>query len=168
MKIIRSVVLVILVVTSWCRVAAQAPIQRKLIGTWRVVEAGDITADGRFVPYKEFGPNPLGYIMYDATGHMCVSLANPHPQKWANPEKPTTAEIVKTADDFFAYCGTYAIDEKAGDIIHRPEMSSWPHYIGTDQRRHFKLDGDTLTLSGTETAPGGVNSAYRITWKRVK
>jgi hypothetical protein len=170
MKITRIGVLALAVMaaTAIANVKGDSGVQDRLIGTWQLVSAGNDGPDGTLVPFREYGPNPLGYLMYDRTGHMCVSLANPKAAKWANPEKPTSAEIVQTADDFFAYCGTYTVDEKAGDIIHRPEMSSWPHYIGTDQRRHFKFDGDTLVLSGTETAPNGVNSAYRITWRRVQ
>jgi hypothetical protein len=157
MKVARIVVLAVLVVVLWRIVSLNAPKSagnaQKVCGTWQVVSANNVRADGSLEPMPEYGPNPLGYLMYEGTGHMCVSLANPKPARWAKSDKPTSAEIVQTANDFFAYCGTYEVKEQQGDIIHRPEMSSWPHYVGTDQMRHFKLDGDTLELSGAETAP---------------
>jgi hypothetical protein len=52
-------------------------------------------------------------------------------------------------------------------VIHRPEMGSWPHYIGTDQNRNFHLQGDRLILSDEETPPGGERRPYQITWERV-
>ena len=58
-----------------------------LIGTWRLVSAGNIHEDGRFEPFAEYGPHPIGYLMYDVTGHMCVSLANPNHPRWANAER---------------------------------------------------------------------------------
>lgn len=85
----------------------------------------------------------------------------------AIPAKPTDAEKLRSYDAFFAYCGTYEIREKEGRVIHRPEMGSWPHYIGTDQNRNFRLEGERLVLSDEETPPGGERRRYQITWERV-
>jgi Lipocalin-like domain len=125
--------------------------RERLIGTWRLVSAGTFRSDGKFEPYPEYGPNPIGYLMYDTTGHMCVSLANPNHPHWANSEKPTDAEKLGSYDVFFAYCGGYEVLEKESRVIHRPEVGSWPHYIGTDQSRNFRLEGDRLILSDEET-----------------
>lgn len=140
----------------------------RLIGTWRLVSAGNVLEDGTFEPFPEYGPHPIGYLMYDPTGHMCVSLANPNHPKWANPDKPTDAEKLESYRVMYAYCGTYEVQEKQHRVIHRPEMASWPHYVGTDQFRPYKLEGNRLILSDRETAPGHEPSAYRITWERVE
>ena len=140
----------------------------RLLGTWRLVSAGTFRRDGTFEPYPESGPHPVGYLMYDPTGHMCVSLANPNHPHWINPEKPTDAEKLRSYDAFFAYCGTYEVREKENRVIHRPEVGSWPHYIGTDQNRNFRLEGDHLILSDEETPPGGERRRYEITWERIK
>jgi len=150
------------------RNAKETPDAARLFGTWRLVSAGDVREDGTFVPYPEYGPHPIGYLMYDTTGHMCVSLANPNHPKWANPEKPTDAEKLESFRVMFAYCGTYEVQEGEHRVIHRPEMASWPHYVGTDQFRPYKLEGNRLILSDRETAPGHEPSAYRITWERVE
>lgn len=148
--------------------AAHAPVAReRLVGTWRLVSAGTTNADGKLEPFPEYGPSPIGYLIYDPTGHMCVSLANPNHPKWANPEKPTDAEKLRSYDAFFAYCGTYEVRESEGRVIHRPEESSWPHYIATDQSRNFRLEGTRLILYGEETPPNGERHGYRITWERV-
>jgi hypothetical protein len=140
---------------------------QRLLGTWRLVSAGTFRSDGAFEPYPEFGPHPIGYLMYDKTGHMCVSLANPSHPRWANEEKPTDAERLRSYEAFFAYCGTYEVGEKEGRVIHRPEMGSWPHYVGTDQSRNFRLEGNRLILSEEETPPNGEHRRYEITWERV-
>lgn len=139
-----------------------------LIGTWRLVSAGNIHKDGRFEPFAEYGPHPIGYLMYDVTGHMCVSLANPNHPRWANADKPTDAEKIESFRVMFAYCGTYEIQEKEHRVIHRPEMASWPDYVGTDQVRPYRLEGNRLILSGHETAPGDEASDYQIIWERVE
>jgi hypothetical protein len=142
--------------------------RERLIGTWRLVSAGTFRSDGKFEPYPDYGPSPIGYLMYDTTGHMCVSLANPNHPHWTNPEKPTDAEKLRSYDVFFAYCGSYEVREKESRVIHRPEVGSWPHYIGTDQSRNYRLEGDRLILSDEETPPGGERRRYQITWERVR
>jgi Lipocalin-like domain len=139
----------------------------RLIGTWRLVSGGTLKADGSLEPYPEYGPHPIGYLMYDNTDHMCVTLANPPPH-WADPTKPTDAERALTHKAMNAYCGTYEVREKEGQVIHRPELAEWPHYIGSEQVRNFRLKGNYLILSSEETRPGGERSRYRITWERVE
>lgn len=148
--------------------ASSAPtLSQQLIGTWRVVTAGDILADGTFRPFVEYGPHPLGYLMYDNTNHMCVSFSNPNHPQWANAEKPTVQERATSYDAVYVYCGTYEVIESESRIIHRPELSSWPHFVGTDQSRIVHVQGDQLTLSGRETAPNSTMERYEIVWQRV-
>jgi hypothetical protein len=145
----------------------EAPAASRLLGTWRLISAGTFRKDGTFEPFPDYGPHPIGYLMYDTTGHMCVSLANPDHRHWANPEKPTDAEKLHSYDVMFAYCGTYEVQEDKHRVVHRPEMASWPHYVGTDQFRHYHFEKDRLILSDQETPPNGENRAYQITWERV-
>jgi hypothetical protein len=139
----------------------------RIIGTWRLISAGNIRKDGTLVPFSEYGPHPIGYLMYDCTGHMCVSLANPDHPRWANAAKPTDAEKMESFRVMFAYCGTYEVQEKEHRVIHRPEMASWPHYVGTDQLRPYRFEGNRLILSNHEQAPDEEDSPYQITWERV-
>jgi hypothetical protein len=88
-------------------------------------------------PFAEFGAHPIGYLMYDTTAHMCVTLANPSPPRWADPAKPSDSERALTHKSMEAYCRTYEVREKKGQVIHRPELAEWPHYIGSNQVRNF-------------------------------
>ena len=139
----------------------------QLLGTWRLISIGSVRPDGTFEPVPELGPHAIGYLMYDTTGHMCVSLANPNHPRWANPEKPTEAERLHSFDVMFAYCGSYEVQEKERRVIHRPEMASWPQYVGTDQFRNIRMEGDRLILSEKETPPNGEAREYFVTWERV-
>jgi Lipocalin-like domain len=146
----------------------KSPARQRLVGTWHLVSAGTFRKDGALEPFPEYGSNAIGYLMYDGTGHMCVFLANPVHPRWANPEKPTGEEKIRSYDTTFAYCGTYEVREKESQVVHRPELSSWPHYIGTDQIRNFRLVDDRLILSAEETPPNGEYRRYQITWQRVR
>jgi Lipocalin-like domain len=105
--------------------------------------------------------------MYDKTGHMCVTLANPNPLHWEDPAKPSDSERALTHKSMEAYCGTYEVREKEGRVIHRPELAEWPNYIGSDQVRNFHIEGDRLILSLEETPPNGEKRRSQITWERV-
>jgi ketosteroid isomerase-like protein len=140
----------------------------RLIGTWKLVSTEAILTDGSSKPFPEYGLHPVGYLMYDATGHMCVTLANPNPPHWADPAKPTNIERALTHEAMEAYCGTYEVREKESQVIHRPELAEWPHYIGSDQVRNFRFEGNRLILSLEETVPNGGWRRSRITWERVE
>jgi hypothetical protein len=53
-------------------------------------------------------------------------------------------------DGYVAYFGTYRVDEANGVVTHVVEGSFKPSYTGTDQPRHFKLDGDVLVIQGRD------------------
>jgi lipocalin-like protein len=139
----------------------------RLIGTWRLVSAGTLRPDGSSEPFPEYGPHPIGYLMYDRTGHMCVTLANPNPPRWADPAKPSDRERALTHRAMNAYCGTYEVRENKSQVIHKPELAEWPHYMGSEQVRNFRLEGNRLILSAEETRPGEERRKYQITWERV-
>ena len=43
-----------------------------------------------------------------------------------------------------AYCGRYRVD---GDcVVHTVEMSMYPNWVGTEQRRAYRFDGDRIVL----------------------
>jgi hypothetical protein len=150
------------------RVSGSEPSARnRLIGTWRLISAEALHPDGSLQPFPEFGPQPIGYLMYDNTGHMCVTLANPNPPHWEDPAKPSDSERALTHKSMEAYCGTYEVREGEGKVIHRPELAEWPHYIGSDQVRNLRLEGDRLILSLEETIPNGERRRSEITWERV-
>ena len=81
---------------SGTRAAAQTrkTLRDQLVGTWRLVAATQRLADGSVRADPQPGPHGVGYIMYDATGHMCVVLANPDRPAW-KASTPTDAEACR-------------------------------------------------------------------------
>jgi hypothetical protein len=43
-----------------------------IVGTWKLVRYEDRSADG--TPHYPFGEKPLGYFVYDSTGHLSVQI----------------------------------------------------------------------------------------------
>jgi hypothetical protein len=149
------------------RPAAQSPraLREELVGTWRLVAARQRLADGSERPDPQPGPRGVGYIMYDATGHVCVVLANPDRPAWKSPAAATDGEVRSAFAGLVAYCGTYETDEARHAVIHHVEADREPHAMGTDRTRLAAVTGDRLVLRPT-TLPPGV-AEWTVEWERV-
>ena len=69
---------------------------------------------------------------------------------------------------FIAYSGRFRVD--GGDVIHQVEMSLFPNWVGTTQRRHVALeaDGDRLVLTSDPFVVRGRLGVQRLTWERIR
>lgn len=133
-----------------------------IVGTWRLVTFEDVE-DGKVI--RRFGDKPNGLFVYTADGHVIIHIANPAnpnciaPSKKSGPGKKDdlalpecSPEQMRTLlDGTVAYWGSYRIDAAAGDVIHVVEADLSNGYIGTDQRRPFRLDGDRLVIGDGKT-----------------
>jgi hypothetical protein len=77
-----------------------------LTGTWRLVDFSDWDAAGNL--RQVYGPAPVGYVVYDATGHLSVHIMRtpPAPPFAAGPGEPTEAELRGAFDAYVGYFGT--------------------------------------------------------------
>jgi hypothetical protein len=126
-----------------------------LVGTWRLVRFEDTAKDGK-VTYG-FGEHPLGYFVYDPTGHLSVQIMRNPPLKpfaSGNNEKGTAAEEAQAFEAYAAYFGTYRVDKARHVLHHIVEGGLSPGYTNTDQLRPYKLNGDTLIIDVTDPKTG--------------
>jgi len=115
------------------------------IGTW-LFDAIEIRNEsGDWVPSDDprVGSDPVGYISYDSDGYMSVQL--------------TRRERTGSNTDYIAYFGTYEVLEIEGIVIHHT-IGNLLGEPGSDQRRGYILEGDTLTLLSRE--------GRRLRWKK--
>lgn len=153
------------------KMAAQSSqdLKNKFIGTWKLVSAEAQRPNGEVTPYR-YEAGAIGYIMYDATGHMAVQLMQPNRPKFASGDldKGAPEEIKAAFDGYGAYFGTYEIHEAEGFVIHYVEGSLFPNNVGTQQKRFFEFSDDKLILKPPPQQFGGEQVAPRITWQRVQ
>jgi hypothetical protein len=135
--------------------AGHAPV----VGTWRIARYQRWDAQGRVgTPY---GDPTSGLVVFDAAGRASVQMMRTPPVRpFATPYEPTPEEARDAYHAYVGYYGTYTVDEAARVLTVRAEGSSWPAYTGTDQKRPFRLAGDTLFL--------GVPGRYQATLVRVR
>ncbi len=138
-----------------------------IVGTWRLTAFED-TEDGKTV-YR-FGERPNGLFVYTADGHVIIHIANPAnpnclaPAKKYGPgkidETPvpacTPAQMQAAMEGTVAYMGTYSVamdkdDPGKGVVTHRVTADLSNGYIGTDQPRPFRIDGDRIEIGDGKT-----------------
>ena len=149
----------------------KSDIASKFIGTWRLASVEARRPNGEIAPMPaRYGTNPVGYIMYDNTGHVAVQRMRPDRPKFAinDMDKGTPEELKAAWEGYSAYLGTYEINEAEGFVVHHVEISSFPNYVGSDEKRFYELSDDTLVLKPPQRQVGNEQLNMRITWQRVR
>ena len=135
--------------------------QNPLVGSWRMVSYQRVL-DG--VPQNGLGEHPKGFIILTPEGRAVLLTT-------ADGRKPATndagrAELWKS---MVAYTGKYRIE--GDDFITSVDVSWNEAWNGTEQRRHFKIEGDQLILT-TSPAPSpiypGKTYFARVVFEREK
>jgi hypothetical protein len=107
-------------------------------GVWKLVSYEvEMQATGR----KELpmGQNPTGYVIFTPEGRvMLIFTAEGRKQAKTVEER---ADLLSTV---VAYTGTYRLE--GGKWITKVEVAWNPEWVGTEQARFFKVDGDRLQV----------------------
>ena len=142
--------------------------KEQFVGTWKLVSSEFRRSDGE-VTYP-MGRNASGMLMYDASGHMSVQIIRPDRPTFASGDqlKGTLEEIKSAFEGCVAYFGTYEVNEEKGSVTHHVEGSSFPNWVGTDQRRFFEFYGNRLTLSTPPAPFGGEHVTALLVWERAE
>ena len=126
----------------------------QLVGTWRLVSRVVKHPDGGSNPDPAYGQRyPIGYIMYDHTGHMAVQFMGLN-----RPDNHSSLA-------YEAYFGTYTVDEQKNPmtVTHHVEGSLDPNDIGKDNVRDLAINGDEMTLVvHTSTPDININTFTRV------
>ena len=121
----------------------------RLLGTWRWSEVWDRPSPQSPKDYF-LSEHPLGYAMYDATGHFMIAVLRGPPL----PNMPIDMLRSSSRDTLLAtfnaggvFFGTYSVDTARAVIIHHAEGDSWRRFAGQDYIRSYRFSGDTLFLA---------------------
>jgi hypothetical protein len=148
------------------KAAAEKDPRSQFVGTWKLVSSTEVLPDGTRRAYG-FGSHPQGYLVYDATGHMCAQVVNSDRPKWKDPEHPTPEEIKTAFDGFGGYCGTYTIDEKNSTLVHMPEVPFDPNLVGSPKPRTYRFENGQLIYTGSEPFEQGGETHWTMIWEKV-
>jgi hypothetical protein len=111
----------------------------QLAGNWKVVKF-ELEFQDSGERRNLFGPNPVGWVILTREGR-AMSYLEAENRKSAK----TDEERVALFRTLVAYTGKYRVD---GDRFITSVDGSWnAAWIGTEQSRFFKLDGDRLSIT---------------------
>jgi hypothetical protein len=133
----------------------------KLLGVWQVVS---VEREFQASAEKEYprGKNPTGVLIFTADGRVTALLTN-------EARKPPTTDQDR-ADLFntmVAYTGKYRIE---GDKwIAKVDVAWNPAFLGTEQARTFRFQGDRLQeITPWSALPEKGVARAVLTWERAK
>lgn len=135
-----------------------------ILGAWKLTEfAREDTASGEII--RPWGEAPSGYLMYLPDGHMSAVLTA-EGRKAAAPGDEK--QVAKLYSSMAAYAGTYSVHEDT--VVHHVDVAWLPGWVGSDQPRQIKLDGQTLTIrtQPIRNTADGKDYVYILVFSRAK
>jgi lipocalin-like protein len=131
-----------------------AQTDKELVGTWTLVSTETVRPDGSRAP--TFGDNPKGIIVFTSDGRFIYLYSRGDLPKFASDNRTTgTADENKAVvQGSIATFGTYSVAGK--ELSLKIEHSTFPNWIGADQKRTIAITGDELKWHNPAGSGGGV------------
>jgi hypothetical protein len=128
--------------------------------SWRLI-SGRIEREGKKVHLT--APPLQGFLVFDSRNHFLIMITRSGPAKSSsNAGQAGNPGGNKAALQRSVACfGTYSINDADHTINVHIEGSTFPKWIGSDQKREFTLTGDKLTLTSS-TLSGGTGIAQIV------
>jgi lipocalin-like protein len=137
--------------------AQQTGLKDKLVGTWKVISWESLRSNGQILNLW-MGPRPTGLIIYQPNGYMAVQImADPRPTFAQRPATtPASSDEFRNAFfGYYAYWGTYTINDAGNGVVHNVLGSERPEEVGRKLLRAVSLDGAKLVITTPSYKAGG-------------
>ncbi|MCX4867419.1 lipocalin-like domain-containing protein [Streptomyces sp. NBC_00257] len=123
-----------------------------LIGVWTLDSFHDIDATGTRAE-GPLGAAPRGTLIYTADGRVSVHMM-----------RAPDADPVPGSNDYMGYTGTWRVT--GSRVTHAIEITPRRPWVGTEQTRGARLEGDRLTLDGSVPV-NGLEQRRVLEWRRT-
>jgi hypothetical protein len=144
-------------------VAAPPASAAEVVGAWKLESfVIDSSAEAE---KPRFGIDPVGYLIYTASGRMSATLMAAHRAKLDAPKAATSTfqEVEDSLGNFLSYAGIYEV--RGNHVFHHIEVSVFTNLVGTTLERAFSISGDRLTI---RTLPPEIwGTSNRLVWRRA-
>jgi hypothetical protein len=123
-------------------------------GRWRLMAAEDLRADGT-VARHPWGRNPVGSIVVDRGWCYVQIMSGDVPSFTA--QTPIGEQMsAMLLSSYIAYSGACTIDPKEGSVTFKVDAAWRPSYVGTEQTRFFRFEGNNTMFFGP--APNSIRA----------
>ena len=135
---------------------------KELIGNWELVSYITEGPDG--TTGKPYG-DAVGRLSYDAHGNMSGQVMRPDRAPVVH-GRSGLPEVRAAYAGYIAYFGTYEVNDTRDTVTHHVDGALNPTWVGGDQVRTLRFEGDLLVLS-TDVPKNGTLVRHTLTWKRL-
>ena len=143
--------------------------REKILGAWQLESREVRKAGGEVVRDAVLGAEPVGRLIYDATGHMSLQMMRlDRKQAISTPTNRRDAQNARVILGYDSYFGTFHVDDAAGTVVHNVVGSLFPEDIGKDFVRQLTVEGDRLTLGFTSKSPEGIDVTRTLVFGRLR
>ena len=136
-------------------------------GVWWLLSREDRAKDGGIRIDPTLGPDAMGILTY-ANGRFAAQFMKRDRSDMANIVSPSSGQNNTGAvGGYDAYFGTYSVDAKSGNVLHRLEGALTPQNVGMEVLRTLTVNGDSLVIQLETTTLEGEPVTRTLTWERV-
>lgn len=135
-----------------------------VIGAWALVSFEQESQEGEII--YPLGDEAKGSIYYLPNGYVSVHIMDVNRSENVDELLYKDMQLKYNDLGYLAYSGRYHIDEENRIMTHHIEISLYPEWIGGQQVRLIKLDGEYLQLSSNGPV-GPQKIQFRLLWKRA-
>jgi hypothetical protein len=134
----------------------------RLVGNWTLVSYDAVAPDGtRSLPFGE----AVGRLSYDEHGHMSGQVMRPD-RGPVVVGKGEAQQVRAAYVGYIAYFGTYRVIEGDDTVIHYVQGALNPSWVGGQQVRRMRFDGDLLILQAEVLKAGRIIN-HVLTWRKL-
>lgn len=137
-------------------------------GRWKLIAAEDLRADGS-VARHPWGRTPVGSIVVEG-GSCYVQIMSGDVPSFSRGATSINEQMQQMLlSSYIAYSGPCSVDTTEGSVTLKVDAAWRPSYVGTEQKRFFRFDGNRRMFFGPAPnsirAEGG-NLTRRLTLER--
>src|SRR4051812_12461296 len=123
-----------------------AEAKQPIVGVWKLVKDVNTGTDGVAKSGVAFGPDPNGKMIFTNDGHYSSLNTRPDIAKFAsgNRMQGTADENKAVVQGTIASFGTYSVSPDGKILTMKIEGSTWPSWVGTEQKRNLTVSGDDM------------------------
>jgi len=130
----------------------------KLVGAWKLKRWVLEDIDTKEQRPSPFGERPAGYVLFTSSDRLFVLITS-------EDRKPEGADWQGAAfRSMYAYSGKYRLGD--GSFITKVDIAGDQKWVGTEQQRRYRLDGNTLIIESPPSTQAGKTVRGILEWER--
>ena len=160
---LRRACLVLYLCTSAGAFASAETLQ----GKWKLVAAEDLRPDGMVARYP-WGRHPIGGIVVQGGSCYVQIMSSDVPDFSATDTSANDQMKASLLSSYIAYTGPCTFDDARGTTTMKVEAAWRPDYVGTEQTRFYRFEGNRMLYGPAQNSIRGGAEALtrRLTLER--